>query len=112
MIGGIIIQGKRYSVLDFVSCVCMSIGLAFFVLAGSTLQPTFSSVGIAMMSGALCADAGIGNVQEKAFKRFQASNTEMVLYSYGIGVIYLFILLLGQGTLLEGFVYFAQDPLQ
>ena len=35
-------------------------------------------LGIAMMSGALCADAGIGNVQEKAFKRFKASNTEMV----------------------------------
>ena len=102
------VSGKRYGIIDFISCVCMSVGLIFFVLAGSTLQPSFNSIGVLLMSGALCADAAIGNVQEKTLKRYQASNTEMVLYSYGIGVGYLFFVLIAQGTLIDGFVYFSQ----
>jgi len=40
---------------------------------------------------ALCADAVIGNVQEKAMKAHKSSNTEVVLYSYGIGFFYILI---------------------
>ena len=38
----------------------------------------FFKPGIAMISAALCADAVIGNVQEKAMKAHQASNNEVV----------------------------------
>ena len=89
----------------------MSVGLIFFTLADSTVQPTFSLygkfvtiihnlqlfftlsfvmktdlsltvnvVGVTLISLALCADAVIGNVQEKTMKQFQASNSEMVSY--------------------------------
>jgi len=112
MIGGILIQGKRYGALDFSSCFAMSIGLTFFILADSSLQPSFNHIGIGMMTLALSADAAIGNVQEKAMKAFSASNTEVVLYSYGIGVIYLFLTLIFNGMLLEGFKFFAQHPLE
>ena len=33
----------------------------------------------------------IGNVQEKALKKYGATNAELVLYSYGIGFVILFI---------------------
>lgn len=35
-------------------------------------------VGVILISGALCADAVIGNVQEKTLKGFGSSNGEMV----------------------------------
>ena len=42
-------------------------------------------VGILLISLALCADAVIGNLQEKAMKMHSGSNLEMIFYSYSIG---------------------------
>lgn len=112
MLGGIFIQDKRYGVMDFISCLLMSIGLTFFILAGSTIQPNFNYIGIIMMSLALCSDAAIGNVQEKSMKLFKASNVEVVLYSYGIGFVYLLFALLISGSLVAGFQYYADNPIQ
>lgn len=112
MIGGIIIQRKTYGLVDFLCCILMSIGLAFFILADSTLQPSFNFIGVGMMVIALSSDAAIGNVQEKAMKEFNANNTEVVLYSYGIGTLYLSVILLLEGTLKRGFFYFADHPFQ
>lgn len=41
----IIALDKRYGVMDFISCLLMSIGLTFFILAGSTIQPNFNYIG-------------------------------------------------------------------
>ncbi len=46
---------------------------------------SFFPVGILLISLALCADAVIGNLQEKAMKQYSGSNLEMILYSYSIG---------------------------
>ena len=61
MIGGVIIQGnhsnnddrcvpyyhtgKRYGPLDVIATLCMSIGLVFFTLADSIIQPNFNVTG-------------------------------------------------------------------
>ena len=64
-------------------------------------KPVFSAcVGVFMISCALLCDAAIGNVQEKAMKSFKASNAEVVLYSYSIGFVYLFVILLLGGNLI------------
>lgn len=91
LIGGIILQGKKYGVIDVVACLCMTCGLIFFTLADSSVLPTFSVYGIFLISLALCADAVIGNVQEKVMKQTQASNAEVVLYSYSMGFMYILI---------------------
>ena len=54
---------------------------------------------------ALCADAAIGNVQEKALKENSASTVEMVLYSYAVGFIYILIGLFLTDSLLPAFLY-------
>lgn len=54
-------------------------------------------VGVCMISLALIADAVIGNVQEKAMKKYRASNYEIVLYSYLLGTGYIFVVLLLSG---------------
>lgn len=65
-----------------------------------------------MISTALLFDAIIGNVQEKAMREYQASNNEMVLYSYGIGFLYLIVILLLTGDLIAGFQFCAKVCLQ
>lgn len=61
-----------------------------------------------MISTALLFDAIIGNVQEKAMREHHAPNNEVVLYSYGIGFVYLFVILLLTGDLVAGFQFCAK----
>ena len=37
--------GKRYGALDVIATVCMTIGLIFFTLADSIVQPNFNFTG-------------------------------------------------------------------
>lgn len=70
------------------------------------MTPNFHTTGIAMISSALLCDAIIGNVQERSMKRFNASNAEIVLYSYSIGFIYIMSVMLITGDFLEGLRFF------
>lgn len=55
-----------------------------------------------MISTALLFDAMIGNVQEKAMREHKASNVEVVQYSYGIGFVYLLVVLTLTGNFMSG----------
>lgn len=50
------------------------------------MSPVFSAKGYIMISGALFADAVIGNLQEKNMKKYGGSSNEMVRSSKGGGV--------------------------
>ncbi|CAH1105400.1 unnamed protein product [Psylliodes chrysocephalus] len=110
LIGGILIQGKRYGPLDFIAALLMCIGLTLFTLADSQVQPNFNTTGIVMISLALLCDAVIGNVQEKSMKNYGATNAEVVLYSYGLGFLYIFIVMLLTGDFTDGINFFSQNP--
>ncbi|KAJ1529929.1 hypothetical protein ONE63_006657 [Megalurothrips usitatus] len=110
MVGGILIQRKVYGTLDFLAAICMCLGLTLFTLADSQISPVFSSIGVFMISCALLCDAAIGNVQEKSMKLFKASNAEVVLYSYFIGFVYLFVILIFSGNLLPSVGRCSQYP--
>ncbi|CAG9855583.1 unnamed protein product [Phyllotreta striolata] len=110
LIGGILIQGKRYGPLDFLAALLMCIGLTLFTLADSKVQPNFNTTGIAMISMALLCDAIIGNVQEKSMKNYGAANAEVVLYSYGIGFLYIFVVMLLSGDFSDGINFYSQNP--
>lgn len=56
-----------------------------------------------MISAALLFDAIIGNVQEKEMKIHGASNAEIVLYSYSIGIVYIVIYLIISGDFIPAF---------
>ncbi|XP_036870753.2 adenosine 3'-phospho 5'-phosphosulfate transporter 2 isoform X2 [Manis javanica] len=101
MIGGVFIQGKRYNVADVSAAVCMSLGLIWFTLADSTIAPNFNMT-----------DAVIGNVQEKAMKLHNASNSEMVLYSYSIGFVYIFLGLTCTSGLGPAVAFCSKNPVR
>uniref|UniRef100_A0A8C0YL64 Adenosine 3'-phospho 5'-phosphosulfate transporter 2 n=2 Tax=Cyprinus carpio TaxID=7962 RepID=A0A8C0YL64_CYPCA len=110
MIGGVFIQGKRYNVADVSAALCMSLGLIWFTLADSKIAPNFNVTGVILISLALCADAAIGNVQEKAMKIHNGTNSEMVLYSYSIGFVYILLGLLSFGGLGPAVSFCSQHP--
>lgn len=112
LIGSILIQGKRYGPLDFGAAILMCIGLTLFTLADSKVSPNFNTKGVIIISLALLCDAIIGNVQEKNMKLYNASTTEVVLYSYSIGFVYIFIIMLLTGDLFAGIRFCSQYPIQ
>ncbi|XP_048204452.1 adenosine 3'-phospho 5'-phosphosulfate transporter 2 isoform X1 [Perognathus longimembris pacificus] len=112
MIGGVFIQGKRYNIADVSAAVCMSLGLIWFTLADSTIAPNFNLTGVMLISLALCADAVIGNVQEKAMKLHNASNSEMVLYSYSIGFVYILLGLTCTSGLGPAVTFCSKNPVR
>ncbi|XP_077990937.1 adenosine 3'-phospho 5'-phosphosulfate transporter 2-like [Glandiceps talaboti] len=112
MIGGVLIQGKRYSVIDVTAVMCMSVGLILFTLADVEVSPKFDQTGVILILMALCADAVIGNVQEKTMKHYHATNTEVVFYSYAIGFIYILCGLIVHGGLIDAYTFFAKQPRQ
>ncbi|XP_074064217.1 adenosine 3'-phospho 5'-phosphosulfate transporter 2 isoform X2 [Macrotis lagotis] len=101
MLGGVFIQGKRYNIADVSAAVCMSLGLIWFTLADSTVAPNFN-----------LTDAVIGNVQEKAMKMHNASNSEMVLYSYSIGFVYILLGLTCTTGLSPAVAFCSKHPVQ
>lgn len=110
LIGGILIQRKKYGILDFLSAVLMCLGLALFTLADSYISPNFDMLGVLVISLALVCDAAIGNVQEKAMKGHSATNTEVVFYSYSIGFCYLLVIMLVTGKFFSGFSFCLKHP--
>ncbi|XP_067146943.1 adenosine 3'-phospho 5'-phosphosulfate transporter 2 isoform X2 [Apteryx mantelli] len=112
MIGGVFIQGKRYNIADVSAALCMSLGLIWFTLADSTVAPNFNLTGVVLISLALCADAVIGNVQEKAMKLHNGSNSEMVLYSYSIGFVYILLGLTCTSGLSPAVTFCSKHPVQ
>ncbi|XP_049860628.1 adenosine 3'-phospho 5'-phosphosulfate transporter 2 [Schistocerca gregaria] len=112
LIGSILIQHKRYGLLDFAAAGCMCLGLTLFTLADSQVSPKFSVLGVCMISCALLCDAAIGNVQEKSMKQYKAANSEVVLYSYSIGFLYLLSVMFFTGDLHKGINFCSEHPLE
>lgn len=110
MLGGVIIQRKRYSCIDVAAVLCMCVGLILFTLADSSVSPSFNTYGVILISLALCADGAIGNVQEKALKQYGSSNSEMVLYSYSIGFLYILVGLVLSQSLLPAYEFCKNYP--
>lgn len=105
LIGSILIQKKRHNPMDFLAAFAMCIGLIFFTLADSKVSPKFQAYGVFIISIALLFDAVIGNVQELAMKKHNAPNSEVVFYSYGIGFIYLLIIMIMTGDFFSDFKF-------
>lgn len=112
MIGGVIIQGKKYSPLDVTAMLMMVFGLIFFTLADNSVSPSFNTYGVILISLALCADGVIGNYQEKNLKHYMAGNSEMVFYSYSIGFVYILFGILTFGDIFSAFSVSQKYPLE
>ncbi|XP_045157914.2 adenosine 3'-phospho 5'-phosphosulfate transporter 2-like [Mercenaria mercenaria] len=112
MIGGVLIQGKRYSPLDVTAMLMMVVGLILFTLADNSVSPSFNTYGVILICLALCADGLIGNFQEKTLKQFSAANSEMVFYSYSLGFVYILVGILLLGDIVSAFKVCQLYPVQ
>jgi hypothetical protein len=106
------LPSHRYGARDYISVVLLSVGIVVFSLgSGSDESFEFPWFGVATISGALMADALIGNVQEKVLQSFDASATEMIFYTKLIGLAYILTVLIAMDELAPAFAYCWTHPI-
>jgi adenosine 3'-phospho 5'-phosphosulfate transporter B3 len=111
MLVGVVFLGKKYSWLDYLAMLSLTIGMVIFSVGDSLVNTQFSTPGLVAIGFALMADALIGNVQEKSMNKYNASTTEMIFYSKGIGSVFLLIALVVTGELVPAFLYCWERPI-
>ncbi|KAH8868795.1 Adenosine 3'-phospho 5'-phosphosulfate transporter 2 [Schistosoma japonicum] len=99
LLGGVIIQGKRYSIYEVTAVLLMTLGLICFTLVDVSIQPKFTLFGVFLVSLALCCDGALGNCQEVIMKKY-------LFYSYSVGFCLLAAVLTISGNLLPSFYFF------
>ncbi|XP_051465911.1 adenosine 3'-phospho 5'-phosphosulfate transporter 2 isoform X4 [Apus apus] len=119
------IPGKTYMIIAFLTVGTMGLSNTSLGYLNYPTQVIFKCCklipvmiggvfiqGVVLISLALCADAVIGNVQEKAMKLHNGSNSEMVLYSYSIGFVYILFGLTCTSGLSPAVTFCSKHPVQ
>lgn len=112
MIGGFFILGKKYSYLEILSAILLSLGLIELTLGNAYADPlTFNFTGIFMLLSALFADSFIGNNQEKVMSQYKVTTHEMIFYTHAFGSIFLLIITLIFGEFFNAIKHSYQNPI-
>lgn len=98
MLVGRVFFRKEYILLDYLSVISVSVGLLLFTAGDALAKAQLNSwIGIVYMIGALSCDAFMGNLQEAAMKTHKCKPSDMLLYSKGIGAVFLFVMVIVKG---------------
>ena len=83
MLLGSLLQGKRYGWAEYGSAALLVLGVSLFCLGDVQTAPNFHVRGLALIAGALFADAATSNFEEKRFFRIPepVSQPEVIFYS-------------------------------
>lgn len=80
---GTLMQGRRYSLLEYVAAAGLVTGIVLFTLGDAETVPTFAPTGIVLILIGVFADAATSNFEERYFFRIcsPASQPEVIVYS-------------------------------
>lgn len=110
MLGGVLINKKRYGVFEYTGVLFIFFGLVVFTWGDWAVSPSFNTPGIFLIALALSMNAAQDNFQEKGLHGYGVSENELVVYSYGIGSLMLLPYLLVSGEFFEGLAFCMANP--
>ena len=101
MILGTLLQGRRYGASEYASAALLVLGVSLFCLGDVTGAPNFHVRGLALIGGALFADAATSNFEEKRFFRVAdpVGQPEVIFYSSLLGSGASLLILMSTGEL-------------
>ena len=108
MIIATIINKRIFKLSEYVSAIAVCAGLVMFAAADWKMTPSFSPVGLVLVSLSVCADAVLPNAQEKLF-RGGSSRLEVTLYTNFFTLIAMTVLTLASGDLVGLFRFALRD---
>lgn len=110
MLGGTLINGKRYGPYEYSGVFSIFLGLVVFSWGDWKVLPSFNLPGILLVLLALIMNSAQDNFQERGMRKYGVTENEMVICSYGTGSLMLFPYLLFSGELFEGLRFAAENP--
>jgi len=81
MFTGILVNGTRYHIRDYIASICLFFGLVVLYNANIAVKLEFEFMGIVLMVAALLADSVGSNLQEKILQSYHASPNELVCHN-------------------------------
>jgi adenosine 3'-phospho 5'-phosphosulfate transporter B3 len=81
MMCGVLVIHQRYNMVQYLSAILVSGGLALFTLADNRISPEFNVYGVILALLSVFADAILSNLQQKILQSYQSTQSEMVRLS-------------------------------
>jgi adenosine 3'-phospho 5'-phosphosulfate transporter B3 len=112
MIFSTVIQGKRYSALEYFSAAVLVAGVALFTLGDVSSMPSFNPLGVVLIAIALSVDAVTSNFEEKNFFRIEnpCSQAEVLAFASLFGSVWSVASCFISGELSNAIAHSAQYP--
>lgn len=112
MVVGTIMQGRKYSALEYIAAGFLVIGISLFTLGDAHTKDTFSWVGLPLIVGGVIFDAATSNFEEKVFFRIEspASSAEVMCWSSFFGALYSVLVCYFQGELTSAVQHSRDHP--
>mmetsp|Transcript_7006 Transcript_7006/g.9106 ORF Transcript_7006/g.9106 Transcript_7006/m.9106 type:complete len:332 (+) Transcript_7006:255-1250(+) len=117
MIVGMIMQGRRYSKLEYVSVLMLVAGIVLFTLGDSgdkileDESQEYDFTGIALISIGVICDAITSNFEEKRFFHgHNCSPAEVMTYASAFGCLTAFATLVLNGSMFHSLEYILESP--
>ncbi|KAK3280954.1 hypothetical protein CYMTET_11233 [Cymbomonas tetramitiformis] len=113
MIFGTVVQGRRYTVGEYLAAAVLIVGISLFTLGDAQGYPAFHSTGIGLITLGLVCDALTSNFEEKRFFRCvdPSSQAEVVMYASFFGAIYGAVVLVWSGEWQPALEHSIEQPM-
>jgi adenosine 3'-phospho 5'-phosphosulfate transporter B3 len=105
---GVCILGKRYTFIEYLATFILTAGLILFALSDSKSDTYFDPIGVVLICSALVVDGFIGNVQQRVFKDYDLSPTEMIMKTKGFASLFAGIVSILNGQMWIGITFTFQ----
>jgi len=110
MVLGAIVFRQRYSFQTYLASFLIVKGLIMLALADQAISPSFDPIGLVFITVSVVAGAMIANYQEMIFKKYDPTESQLLLHMKAWGFLFLIVVCLFTGQLFEGVAYFAIRP--
>lgn len=92
MIVGMVVQGRYYTRLEYLSACILALGIALFTMGDAYDSPKFDYRGLGLISVGVFADAMTANFEEaRLFRQHRCSQAEVMFYSSGFSAVWTFL---------------------
>ncbi|XP_069126118.1 adenosine 3'-phospho 5'-phosphosulfate transporter 2-like [Argopecten irradians] len=91
MATGVLFYGKPADTNQITSAILITLGVVGFTLTDAQVSTSYSHYGVMAMLLVICADIGIGSMQQRTSIDHRYSDSEMMFYSCSIGFLGLLV---------------------
>jgi len=111
MLVGVMLQGKRYTRVEYLGAFILVVGITVFTLGDAKESPKFDMLGVLLISIGVIFDAVTSNYEEKVFFHLRkCSQAEVMMYASLFGSVWALLGLVQSGELWTSLAHSMANP--